>query len=218
MNQEEPVSAQSYSPLLAQPTRYSFQDQLNEITKQTRAAERMSPYNPEAQSVIAAGSYDARNKVLGEQFRANQGEQARVAEQNRGTLNEAQRFNIGQFDQQMARASQAKSNTKQQKIEIAKSIAAKIQQNKLETRQANLMQNMYPGFNFTDSGVAYKDPLYLAGLNASGQGTSTKDGALEPGKAFSYNKAGRIIGTHSVGKDDSSNGKNGALVKAIKNL
>jgi hypothetical protein len=218
MNQEEPVSAQSYSPLLAQPTRYSFQDQLNEITKQTRAAERMSPYNPEAQSIIAANAYDARNKVLGEQSRINQGEQARVAEQNRGTLNEAQRFNIGQFDQQMARASQAKSNTKQQKIEIAKSIAAKIQQNKLETRQANLMQNMYPGFNFTDSGVAYKDPLYLAGLNASGQGTSTKDGALEPGKAFSYNKAGRIIGTHSVGKDDSSNGKNGALVKAIKNL
>jgi hypothetical protein len=218
MNEEEPVSVQSYSPMLAQPTRVSYQDQLNEITKQTRAAERMNPYNPEAQNIIAANAYDARSKVLGEQSRINQGEQARVAEQNRGALNEAQRFNIGLFDQQMARASQAKSNTKQQKIEIAKSIAQKIQENKQETRQANLMQNMYPGFNFTQSGVAYKDPLYLAGLNASGQGASTKEGELEPGKAFSYNKARRIIGTHSVGKDDSSNGRNGALVKAIKNL
>ena len=215
MNQEEPVGVQSYSPMLAQPTRYSFQDQLNEITKQTRAAERMNPYNPEAQSIIAAGAYDARNKVLADQFRTNQGEQARVAEQNRAALNEAQRFNIGQYDQQMVRTSQAKSNTKQQKIEIAKSIADKIQQNKLETRQANLMQNMYPGFNFTQSGVAYKDPLYMASLNMSGQGAGKatgmiNEGALPPSPVAGYE--------YKLSLEKTKNSRNGALVKAIKNL
>jgi hypothetical protein len=213
LNQEEPVGVQSYSPMLAQPTRVSFQDQLNEITKQTRASERMNPYNPEAQSIIAAGSYDARNKVLADQFRANQGEQSRVAEQNRAALNEAQRFNIGQYDQQMVRTSQAKSNTRQQKIEIAKSISDKIQQNKLETRQANLMQNMYPGFNFTGSGVAYKDPLYMASLNTSGNGKTSTSNELAPNKAFSYDENHKIIGTHPVKES-----RNGALVKAIKNL
>jgi hypothetical protein len=217
LNQEEPVSVQSYSPILAQPTRFSFQDQLNEITKQTRAAERMSPYNPEAQSIIAGGAYDARNKVLADQFRTNQGEQARVAEQNRAALNEAQRFNIGQYDQQMVRTSQAKSNTKQQKIEIAKSIADKIQQNKLETRQANLMQNMYPGFNFTQSGVAYKDPLYLASLNMSGSGKSS--GQLPEGMVPTYeaDESGKPqVSGYKKRKDTLS--RNGALVKAFKNL
>jgi hypothetical protein len=218
MNEEEPVGVQSYSPMLTQPTRYSFQDQLNEITKQTRAAERMNPYNPEAQSIIAANAYDARNKVLGEQSRINQGEQARVAEQNRGALNEAQRFNIGLFDQQMARTSQAKSNTKQQKIEIAKSIAQKIQENKQETRQANLMQNMYPGFNFTQSGVAYKDPLYLAGLNTSGQGRGS--GQMPEGMTPTWesDSSGRPVLSGYKKKKDDKLSRNGSLVKAIKNL
>ena len=221
LNQEEPVGLQSYSPMLAQPTRFSFQDQLNEITKQTRAAERMNPYNPEAQSIIAAGSYDARNKVLADQFRANQGEQARVAEQNRAALNEAQRFNIGQYDQQMVRTSQAKSNTRQQKIEIAKSIADKIQQNKLETRQANLMQNMYPGFNFTQSGVAYKDPLYMASLNMSGQGTSKGIGQLPENLVPTYeaDDYGRPqVSGYKKRPEPKTLSRNGALVKAIKNL
>jgi hypothetical protein len=218
LNQEEPVGLQSYSPMLAQPTRFSFQDQLNEITKQTRAAERMSPYNPEAQSIIAAGSYDARNKVLADQFRANQGEQSRVAEQNRAALNEAQRFNIGQYDQQMVRTSQAKSNTRQQKIEIAKSIADKIQQNKLETRQANLMQNMYPGFNFTQSGVAYKDPLYMASLNMSGQGIGS--GQMPEGMTPTWesDSSGRPVLSGYKKKKDDKLSRNGSLVKAIKNL
>jgi hypothetical protein len=113
----------------------------------------------------------------------------------------------------MARASQAKSNTKQQKIEIAKSIAQKIQENKQETRQANLMQNMYPGFNFTQSGVAYKDPLYLAGLNTSGNAKTSTGNELAPNKAFSYDENHKIIGTHAIKEV-----RNGALVKAIKNL
>jgi hypothetical protein len=49
-------------------------------------------------------------------------------------------------------------------------------------------------------------------------------GSLAPGKAFSYDASGDIIGTHSV-KDDASGkygakikARNGSIVKAIKNL
>jgi hypothetical protein len=217
MNAEEPVSVQSYTPLLAQPTRYSFQDQLNEITAQTRAAERMAPYNPEFAAMIAANAYNAKTKVIGEQTRINQAEQARVAEQNRAALNEAQRFNIGQYDQQMLRTLEGASKTKAQKIEIAKSIADKIQQNKLETRQANLMQNMSPAFNFTQSGVAYKDPLYLASLNMSGSGRSS--GQLPEGMVPTYeaDESGKPqVSGYKKRKDTLS--RNGSIVKAIKNL
>jgi hypothetical protein len=115
----------------------------------------------------------------------------------------------------MVRTSQAKSNTRQQKIEIAKSISDKIQQNKLETRQANLMQNMYPGFNFTGSGVAYKDPLYMASLNASGQGAGKatgmiNEGALPPSPVAGYE--------YKLSLEKTKNSRNGALVKAFKNL
>jgi hypothetical protein len=156
--------------------------------------------------------------VLGEQSRINQTEQARVAEQNRAALNEAQRFNIGQYDQQMVRASQAKSNTKQQKIEIAKSISDKIQQNKRETRQANLMQNTYPAFNFTKSGVAYKDPMYMASINPYGQGNSKNAGQqLGPGFVPTYDAddEGKPVLSGYKKKKES---RNGALVKAFKNL
>lgn len=215
LNQEEPVSVQSYSPMLTQPTRVSYQDQLNEITAQTRGAERMTPYNPEAASMIAGQAYGAKNKVLAEQYRMNQGEQARVAEQNRGALNEAQRFNIGQYDQQMVRTSTGKSNTKQQKIEIAKSINEKIQQNRRETREANLMQNMYPGFNFTGNGVAYKDPLYLASLNTNGNGRSNTDEVAPAG--YEFKKVLEKIKSSNNTKSTTVT-RNGALVKAIKNL
>jgi hypothetical protein len=71
-NQEEPVQAQQFSPELASPYSISLQDQMNEITAQTRAAQRMAQGNPAAQAAIAAQAYEAINKVKGEEFRMNQ--------------------------------------------------------------------------------------------------------------------------------------------------
>lgn len=220
LNQEEPVQAQTYQPILApnSPT-YSLQDQLNEITAQSRDAMRLAQGDPSALAAINAQAYQAKSKVLGEQFRMNQQEKQRVAEQNRSVLNDAQLKNLAMYDQQYARQAEAKSKTKQQSIEIAKSISDKIAKNKLENKQLRVMENMYPAYSFTPEGTAYKNPFYQTGFNMAGL-TSGKGGGLgdlETGKEFSYNKAGKIIGIHSTGKDEEK-GKNGKIVKAFKNF
>lgn len=218
-NQEEPVFAQSYQPMLSQGINISLQDQLNEITSQSRAAERMAQGNPAALAMIASQAAEAKNKVLGEQFRMNQGEAQRVSETNRQTMNDAQKMNLGLYDQQQQRASQAKSNTKMQNIVALNSINDKIAKQKLENRQIALSENMY-NYRFTPNGVAYSmNPLQ--NFNMYGSGSTKGNGQLAPGKKFSYDENQKIIGTHSVGKDDvAKNGKkvNGSIVKAIKNL
>jgi len=221
-NQEEPVFAQSYQPLLTQTSNVSLQDQLNEITSQARSAERMAQGNPAALAMIASQAAEAKNKVLGEQFRMNQGEAQRVAETNRQTMNEAQKTNLGLYDQQQQRAAQAKSNTKMQNIAALNSINDKIAKNKLENRQLAISENMY-NYRFTPNGVAYNmNPLAQFNVGGSGAASKTAGGDLEAGKDFSYNKAGKIIGIHSTKDDDSKsrNGKkvNSSIVKAIKNL
>ena len=212
-NQLEPVQAQTFQPLLSAPTSYSLQDQLNEITSASRAAEKMAAYNPEAAGMIAAQAYGAKNKVLGEQFRMNQAEQQRVAEQNRNILNDAQLKNLAIFDTQYQRQEQAKSATKQQAIEAMKSIADKTAKNKLENRQLGVMENMY-NYRFNKSGQAYNlnGPQFF---NMSGALTNNTD-RLAEGYEDYYNKAGQRIGTRK--SKDSDTGRNGAIVKAIKNL
>jgi hypothetical protein len=220
-NQEEPVFAQSYQPMLSQGINISLQDQLNEITSQARSAERMAQGNPAALAMIASQAAEAKNKVLGEQFRMNQGEQMRVAETNRQTINEAAKMNLGLFDQQQQRQAQARSNTKMQNIVALNSINDKIMKQKAENRQIGLMENLY-NYRFSPSGVAYNmNPLAQFNISGAGAASKTAGGDLEAGKDFSYNKAGKIIGIHST-KDDATakNGKkvNSSIVKAIKNL
>jgi hypothetical protein len=213
-NTLEPVQAQTFQPLLAAPTSFSLQDQLNEITSASRAAERMAAYNPEAAGMIAAQAYNAKNKVLGEQFRMNQAEQQRVVEQNRNVLNDAQLKNLAIFDTQYQRQEQAKSATKQQAIEAMKSIADKVAKNKLENRQLGVMENMY-NYRFNKSGQAYNlnTPQFF---NYGGGPSTSNSDKLAEGYEDYYNKAGQRIGTRE--SKDSDTGRNGAIVKAIKNL
>ena len=214
-NQEEPVFAQSYQPMLSQATTISLQDQINEITAQARSAERMAQGDPSALAMIASQAAQAKNKVLGEQFRMNQGEAQRVAETNRQTLNEAQKMNLGLFDQQQQRQAQAKSNTKMQNIVALNSINDKIAKQKLENRQMAISENLY-NYRFSPSGVAYNlNPL--AQFNMSGSGASGKGKGLAAGKAFNYDDAGQIVGIRNV-SDDTKNSRNGSIVKSIKNL
>jgi hypothetical protein len=214
MNQLEPVQAQTFQPLLAAPTSFSLQDQLNEITSASRAAEKMAAYNPEAAGMIAAQAYNAKNKVLGEQFRMNQAEQQRVTEQNRNVLNDAQLKNLAIYDTQYTRQEQAKSATKQQALEAMKSIADKTAKNKLENRQLGVMENLY-NYRFNKDGQAYNlnNPQFF---NYAGGASRTNSDALAEGYEDYYNKAGQRIGTRK--SKDSDTGRNGAIVKAIKNL
>ena len=221
MNQLEPVQAQLYNPMLqAQPYRMSLQDQRNEVIAQQRAAERMAYGNPAAAAMIAAETSNALNKINAEEFRANQSEAMRAAEANRAQMNDAQLKNLGILDQQFTRQAEARSKTKAQAIEVAKSVADKIAQNRLENRKQAIMENMYPAFSFTKSGVAYKNPAYLANLNTFGSGKTNSLSNMEGFvPKFEADESGRpkIVG-YEVKKSSEKKNRNGGIVKAIKGL
>jgi hypothetical protein len=159
-NQLEPVQAQGFQPDLATPYDISYQDQMNEITAQTRAAQRMAQGNPAAQALIAGQAYDAINKVKGEEFRANQAMQAGVYNQNRATLNDAKLKNLDIYDRQYTRQEQAKSNTKAITQAALNSISDKYAKNKLENRTLGVYENMY-NYRYDPSGRAINmNPLY----------------------------------------------------------
>ena len=235
-NQLEPVQAQTFQPLLqGAPADISLQDQLNEITAQSRVAERMMQNNPEAAATLFADVANAKTKVLGEQFRLNQARKEEVYNKNRQMLNEAQLQNLGIYDKQFERQSVAKSKTKAQALEAVKSAIAKEIQHNALNRKLSIMENMY-GYRFTPEGQAYSinNP---AQFNMYGSGKSTT-GGLADGLEFTYDANQRIVGTRKSDSKRSSsvadalsmleeeknggkvkkNNKNSSIVKAFKNL
>jgi hypothetical protein len=157
-NQLEPVQAQKFVPYLTQGIQVSLQDQINEVTAQTRAAERLARGNPEALAMIAAQAYDAKNKIKGEEFRLNQVEKQRVSETNRQVLNEANKMNLGIMDEQYVRQQTAKSKTKEQARVALNSISDKILKNKFDNKELGIYENLY-GFRFGPNGQAYNTNL-----------------------------------------------------------
>ena len=163
-NKVEPVQAQGFQPDLATPYDISLQDQMNEITAQTRAAQRMAQGNPAAQALIAGQAYDAINKVKGEEFRANQAMQAGVYNQNRATLNDAKLKNLDIYDRQYTRQEQAKSNTKAITQAALNSISDKYAKNKLENRELGVYENLY-NYRYDPSGRAINmNPLFQGNM------------------------------------------------------
>jgi len=223
MNQLDPVQAQMYHPELSIPYDISLQDQMNANQADFNAIQRQTGYNPAAQASIAAQKYKANSSILGEQFRLNQAEKARVYEGNRAVLNDAQLKNLGILDTQMVRQETAKSKTKEQALEIMKSMADKIAKNKLENRQLGIYENLYK-YRFDANGRAVNmNPLSQFDI-AVGSEKGSKGGGLASGLEFTYDANGNIIGTRKS-KEEAKNGtklkkesRNGNIVKAIKNL
>jgi hypothetical protein len=230
-NELEPVDAQFYRPQLDVPYDISLQDQRNEVTAQTRAAQRMMGYNPAAQAMIAAQAYEPLNKITGEEFRLNQAMKDRVYSGNRATLNDAQLKNLAIADTQYQRQSQAKSNTKAVAQAALQSIGDKYVQNALENRKERIQSNLYPQFSFDREGRAINTGQ-LTQFNiptvGSKQGTQqqvpVKDAS---GKVLYYQleeydpSADGGVGTPPIkpaknGKSIAS--KNGSIVKSYKNL
>jgi hypothetical protein len=223
-NQLEGVQAQTFQPMLDNAYDISLQDQINAVDSQARAAIRSAGNDPAAQAYIMSQAADAKNRVLGEQFRANQANKAQVYQGNRQALNQAQLQNLGILDKQYERQSTAKSRTKEQTVAALNSISDKIAKNKLENMQLGIYENLY-GFRFDDKGRAYNinNP---AQFNMQGTGTGIGGGygpmtvggktllpidyddkTRQPTKWKTVNKNG--------GKHKS---KNSNIVKAIKNL
>lgn len=152
-NQLQPVQAQTYTPQLNTPYNVSYQDILNENRLDTQSAQRLYGYNPAAQSIISAQGYEANQKVLGEEFRANQKMQDSVYSGNRTTMNDAQIKNLAIFDQQYGRQAKAASNTKAVNQAAISSIADKYTQNQLENRTLQAYENLY-NYRFDNRGRA----------------------------------------------------------------
>ena len=211
MNQLEPVQAQLYRPELGTPYDISLQDQMNANQADFNAIQRQSGYAPEALATLAAQKYAANSKVLGEQFRLNQAEKARVYEGNRNILNDAKLKNLGILDTQMVRQEEAKSRTKQQAIEAMKSVADKIAKNKLENRTLGIYENLYK-YRFDPTGRAIN-------MNPLAQFTATvgseKTGGLPPLPGdYEWDTTPRPVKK----KKAADESRNGNIVKAIKNL
>ena len=210
-NQLEPVQAQTYQPQLQTPYDISLQDQLNEITAQTRQAERLAQNNPEALASIYAQSEMAKSKILGEQMRINQGQKAQTYAANIGALNNAQLQNIQMYDTQQQRQEAAKSATKATTQEASNSISSKYAQNKLENRQLAIMEkNMY-NFRYDKSGRAINmNPL----VNFDEMIANATPDELDKYKTLLETKTSKSKTTTK----DTKESRNGSIVKAIKNL
>ena len=207
-NQLEPVQAQTYQPQLQTPYDISLQDQLNEITAQTRQAERLAQNNPEALAAIYAQANMAKNQVLGEQMRINQGQRAQTYAGNIGALNQAQMQNLQMYDTQQQRQEAAKSATKATTQEALSSIASKYAQNKLENRELGVMENLY-NYRFDKSGRAINmNPL--AQWDVSGTNSPSQTSAPEGYEYETILKKKKAAATKDA--------RNGSIVKAIKNL
>lgn len=151
-NQVEPVQATPYTPQLRVPYDISYQDQLNEVTADQRATQRMMGYNPAAQANVAAQAYGAKSKILADQFRANQAMKDQVYSGNIATLNDAELKNLAIYDQQYTRQEQAKSNTKAIAQAALSSIGDKLAKHKADVREYNVYKTLFPQYGFDRSG------------------------------------------------------------------
>lgn len=218
-NQEEPVQAQLYNPQLANSYRVSFADRKNEITAQTRAAQKMAQGNPAIQAAIAAQAYGAYDKIGAEEFRMNQELENQVRTANIATLNDAKLKNLGILDNQYARQAAAKSNTKAINQAALNSISDKYAKNKLENRTLKTYENMY-NYRYDDNGRAINmNPLAQWNTSMVGATSKTKDASgndLLP----VYDKSGDIVKymVKEEPKSKTKSSKNGSIVKAMRNL
>jgi hypothetical protein len=220
-NQLEPVRAQTFQPELGVPYDISYQDILNQNQADYRSQQRMAANNPAALSILNSEKYKANEKVLGEQFRANQAMKDRVWTENRAIINDSKLKNLGILDNQYARQEQAKSNTKNIAQAALDSISAKYAQNKLENRTLQVYENQY-NYRFDPRFRAMNmNPLAQFNVDADGETIPVRD---EDGRIVEYRTTStktdalnRVKERNQTVKTKSV-GKNGFIVKALKNI
>ena len=206
-NQLEPVQAQTFQPQLSTPYDISLQDILNENEADYRAAVRSSGgYNPAALAFLNAQKYGANQKVLGEQFRLNQGMKNQVYDENRAALNESNLQNLGILDQQYVRQQGALSNTKATAQAALNSISAKYLQNQASNRELQAYENLY-NFRSGPMGV-------MQNMNPLAQFNT----ALGNFSADQIEEILKLKRDEEAKKNKPTVTRNGGLVKAIKSM
>lgn len=169
-----PVPSQQFTPQLLEPYKVSFQDQLNANTADFKATEKALMHNPAALGALNAQRYDQNSKVLGEQFRVNQGIENQITNQNISLINQAKETNMKLADEQLVRQMRALENTRANRFAGAASLTDKIAQNKAQNTQMKLYEELYnygyiPGEGFIHEGDPYKvtaSPSSVADISA----------------------------------------------------
>lgn len=214
-DQADPVQARFYNPNLRTPYDVSYQDQLNENQADFNQLTKVAADNPQQLAALAAGKYAANSKVLGEQFRANQAQREQVYTQNTNILNDALLKNLSIADQQYVRQSTAKSNTKQVRAAALNSIALKTNQNRLNNQKLQVGSNEFRDFSYDTAGRLLKTGAPTT-FNIPQKYTPSSSKLTH---APMYDKDGNFIGYQEIDKEDlKKEARNGAIVKAFKNL
>ena len=202
-NTLEPVQAQTFKPMLeTRAPKMSAQEALNKNQADFNALARQIGNNPAALSMLAAQKQAADRQTIAQVEATNIQQEMAANNRNIAMLNDASLKNLAILDTQFQRQAQAKSNTKAQAQVALNSIASKIGQNKLENFQSGVMQNMY-NYRFGPQGrIINYNPL--AQYNTSQyEEMLTEDRVKEIEK-----QTGKKV----------NRGKNGSIVKAVKNL
>jgi len=215
-NQVQGVQAQTYQPMLDNPYDISLQDQINTINSQSRAAILAAGQDPASQAYIMSQAADAKNKVLGEQFRANQANKAAIYQANRQALNQAQLQNLGILDTQYGRQESAKSKTKAETIAALQSISNKIAQNKLENKTLGAYENLY-NYRYDSEGRLYNinNP---AQFNPYGNSSAASTSASATGTPPPGYKIVMEPKLEKAKRGSKITARNGSIVKALKTL
>lgn len=216
-NQLEPVPAQLYHPELKTPYEISLQDAINENIATARALQRLTT-NPAAQANIAAQLYQANQKVYADQFRVNQELKNKVYEENINVLNDAELKNLGILDTQYQRQSQALSKTKDVAREALSSISDKYLQNQLQNRTLATYENLY-NYRYDPRFHAWNmNPPAQWNMEGNSNLTGLTDLTPEEREELEYKRAKDKAAEEERKRKKAGGAKNGAILKAMKNL
>jgi len=202
-NPLQAVQAQSYQPLLeTRAAKMSAQAILNQNQADFNAMARQLGNNPAALSSLAAQKQKADQQAIAQIEAANLQQEAATNARNIATLNDKTLKNLAIYDTQYQRQNAADSITKATAREALGSIASKIGQNKLENLTSGVMQNMY-NYRFGPKGRIYN-------VNPLAEFTIPDITKLDAETIKAIEK--------QTGKKVTKEARNGAIVKAIKNL
>lgn len=223
-NTVDPVWMQQFTPEYLQPFQITLQDQINENNATFRGLERLID-DPAVLSLLQGQTQQNNQKVLGEQFRINQANEADVINRNTNTFNDALMKNLGLADQQYVRQSTAKSKTRSQNNEILNSLAAKELQHSISMKKLAAWENMYD-YRLVDSnndGIA--DSLDYQGPDAhfDFQGMGSDTPARKNSETVTLDQYGVPVRTQRKSEDIvpttriniSKKGENGASVSSL---
>jgi uncharacterized protein (UPF0335 family) len=170
-NQRQAVPGLSYEPDLQQTFDISYQLGRNENESTFKQASALAEQtgNMDVLAQLAAQKYKADQQYNMQEIQGNAQQRLQTYAQNINTLNDAKVKNLALTADQQAKQAQADFNTRSQDMAAFKSIAAKVQQNKLENKTYNAYANLFQHYGFDKKGNVTFEPDKVAQRFTAGE-------------------------------------------------